>query len=177
VTLDPAIGWILALGLGLLLAAAATHKLADLPRFRAALAGYRLLPEALVTPATAIVIGLEMLATAMLVMPSWRAQGALLAAGLLMVYAFALGLNLLRGRTRIDCGCLGFGRAERISWWIVVRNLVLVGCALIAALPPASRALGALDLLTIGASVTSLAILYPAIPRLAVAPLRPGSAS
>ncbi len=30
-----------------------------------------------------------------------------------------------RGRTSIDCGCLGAGRARRIGGWMVMRNLVL----------------------------------------------------
>ena len=176
-TLDPAIGWILALALALLLGAAAAHKLTDPARFRSVLAGYRLLPEALVPLAAAAVIGVEVLAAGLLVVPSQRARGAALAAGLLVVYALALGLNLLRGRTRIDCGCLGFGRTERISWAMVVRNFAFAALALVALLPSSPRRIEALDVITIGGSVACAAVLYAALTRLTALPYRRGSAS
>ncbi len=176
-TLDPAIGWILALGLALVFLTAAGHKLGDQARFRSALAGYGIIPARLVTGATAGLIGTEILTAALLVIPSRRSLGALLAAMLLVAYSFALGLNLLRGRTRIDCGCFGFGRAERISWWMVIRNLILLlAVALVAMLPISSREIGTLDVVTIVGSVTGAAIIYATYARLAT-PLRQGSAS
>jgi len=49
--------------------------------------------------------------------------------GLLMAgYGAAITVNLLRGRSWIDCGC---GGGEQLSWSLVVRNLVLAGFALL----------------------------------------------
>jgi len=100
-------------------------------------------------------------------LPATRSRGAMLAAVVLVVYAAALALNLRRGRNRIDCGCLGFGQADRIAWWMVARNLALTALALLAAFPVSSRALVALDGLTIGGSVALGAILYLTAARLA----------
>ncbi len=169
-TLDPAIGWILALSLALLLGDAAGHKLHDPARFRSALAGYRLMPDVLVAPAGFGVVAAELLAAVLLVLPSRRAEGATLAAALMCAYALAICVNLLRGRTRIDCGCLGFGRTERIAWWMVARNTVLAAAALGAMRPSATRGLTALDAVTVGGTVLTAALLYQTLGRLASLP-------
>ena len=169
-TLDPAIGWILALSLALLLGDAAGHKLRDPARFRSALAGYRLMPEALVVPAGLGIVAAELLAAVLLVLPSRRAVGAAMAAALMGAYALAMGVNLLRGRTRIDCGCLGFGRTERIAWWMVARNAVLAAAGLGTMLPSATRGLTALDAVTVGGTVLTAALLYETLGRLASLP-------
>jgi hypothetical protein len=49
-----------------------------------------------------------------------------------------------------------------IGPWMVMRNLVLAVLVLAAALPVTSRALTALDALTIGGAVICLAIFYAA---------------
>jgi len=175
--LDPAIAWTLSLGLALLLGAAAGHKLRHVTGFRQVLAGYRLLPPGLLPIAAVVVIGTEVLAAALLALVPTRPGGAALAAGLLAVYAVALAINLLRGRTRIDCGCLPIGRSDRIAWWMVGRNLGLIAIAVVAALPSSPRELVALDLLTIGGTVATVALLYTAVGRLGGAPLRQGGAS
>jgi hypothetical protein len=168
--LDPTVHWILRLGLAWLFAAAATHKLRDREQFRAVLANYRLVPSALVGVAAGVVVGLELFVTALLlVRPS--GAGGLVGAMLLAGYAAALGINLVRGRTRIDCGCLGAGRTSRISWWMVVRNLALAGLALVATLPPGARAVTALDLMTIVGTVLTAALLYLALGQLLSAPV------
>jgi len=175
--LDPAIAWTLSLALALLLGAAAGHKLRDLAGFRRVLAGYRLLPPALLPVVAVLVIGTEIVAAALLVFVPTRSGGAALAAGLLAIYGSALALNLLRGRTRIDCGCLPFGQSDRIAWWMVGRNLGLIAVAGVAALPSSPRELVALDLLTIGGTVLTAALLYSTVARLGGTPLRPGAAS
>ena len=165
-TLDPAICWILALSLALLFGVAARHKLADRGRFLAVLANYDLLPERLIPPAAMTVISAEIVAGLLLVLPAVRATGAYLSVALLGAYAFAIAVNLLRGRTRIDCGCLGFGRHDRIAWTMVARNLVLLALALALLLPASPRGLLALDALTIGASLATVAMLSGTLVRL-----------
>ena len=108
--LDPTLSLIVTLGAALLFGAAAVHKLADWQRFRGALGNYRLLPDPLVLAGAAAVVALEVAACVLLLLPSLRAAGAVLAAALLALYASAIGVNLARGRTSIDCGCLGVGR-------------------------------------------------------------------
>ena len=175
-TIDPAVSWILALSLGLLLGSAGVHKLLDVGGFRSIVAGYRLVPPALEGPAALGVIAAELLAAVLVSVPATRSRGAALAAVVLVIYAAALALNLRRGRNRIDCGCLGFGQADRIAWWMVARNLGLTALALLAAFPVSSRALVALDGLTIGGSVTLGAILYLTAARLATVRMAGASA-
>jgi len=51
------------------------------------------------------------------------------------VFAAAIGLTVARGRTEIACGCFRGDASRRIGWPLVVRNLILAGLALVAALP------------------------------------------
>src|SRR3990170_4114641 len=90
---------------------------------------------------------------------------------LLAAYALAIAINLLRGRTRIDCGCLGFGRHDRIAWTMVARNLVLIALALALLLPASPRRLVAFDVLTISASLAAIALLVATLVRLGALPV------
>jgi len=168
--IDPV--WSLALraGLALLLASAAVAKLRDLGGFTAALAGYRLLPAALAAPAAAVFVAVELLLAAGLWLNPLRAACALGAALLLSLYGIAIALNLARGRRDIDCGCGGPLARQPLSEALVLRNALLVGAALAAALPLAPRALGWLDLWTLTSAVAATAVLYSAANALLARP-------
>lgn len=142
---DSVLQQVLALALALLFLHAAWHKWRAGVRFEAQLAEYRLLPEALV-PGTARVLMLLEFAVALgLVLPLLRQPAALVAAGLLALYAIAIAVNLVRGRHHIDCGC--GDTPQLLSVWLVLRNLFLLAAALVSALPAAPRAPATLDLL------------------------------
>jgi hypothetical protein len=158
--LDPTISWIVTLGAVALFGTAAAHKLGDWRRFSAALGNYRLLPESLIPASAVVVVALELATVGLLLAPMMRPAGAVLAAALLALYAIAIGVNLLRGRASIDCGCLGVGRRAPINPWMVGRNLALAAIVLLAAVPRGSRALAPLDIVTIAGAVLSLAALY-----------------
>lgn len=149
-----------ALALALLWGAGAWHKLADFDRWRGVVANYRLLPTPLELPAAVALPAAECAALLLLPWPATRAGGGVLGAALLALYAAALSLNLARGRTRIDCGCLGAGTG--IAPWMVVRNAVLAAvslalAALPAAMPPAAQVAFAAGL------AATLAVLYPVL--------------
>ncbi len=61
------------------------------------------------------------------------AAAACCAAALLLFYAALMALALLRGRAGTDCGCSGLERAGSLHAGLIVRNLVLVGIAGLAA--------------------------------------------
>lgn len=170
VSLDPAVTWSLGLSLGLMLGLAAAHKFRSLSRFCATLAGYRLVPAVLLAPVAALVIATEIGAALLVVAPAGRSLGGLLVAGLMVIYSGAIAANLLRGRARIDCGCLGAGTSERIAWWMVGRNLLVAGIGLAVRLPAGARPLEGLDWLTVIGTVTAAAILFAAASRLAALP-------
>ena len=105
-------------------------------------------------------------------MPRAAAVGASIAVLLLSVYALAMGVNLLRGRRDLDCGCMGPGARSPIGPELLVRNLFLVVAALVAGFAPIhARALVWVDFVTVPLAVAVLAALYAAVERvLALAP-------
>lgn len=160
--MDPAIDLTIRAALALLFAVGAAHKLRDLAAFRGTFADYRLLPGAV---AWAVPVA-EAAVTLLLLAPPTRAIGKAGAAGLLVAYAAAIGVNLARGRRHIDCGCAG-PRAERpIGPGLVVRNALLAAVALAALAPVRPRPLVWVDALTVSGAVLTLVALYLAADRL-----------
>ena len=150
VSLDPALGLALRGGLVLLLGSAAWHKLRDLAAFRAALAGYRLLPERAIALAAILFVAAELVTAGALL---FSASAGYAAAALLVLYSLAIGVNLARGRREIDCGCFGPAARQPLSPALLVRNAALVALALLAALPAQPRPLVWVDGLTIAAAI------------------------
>jgi hypothetical protein len=169
--MDPVFDATLRAALALLFLVAAAHKLRDLGRFRATLADYRVLPDPLVAPAAALVVAAEVAVATALALPVGRTLGLAGAAGLLLVYAAAIAVNLVRGRRHIDCGCTGPAARRRISGWLVARNAVIALASIVGLLPVAPRPLVWMDALTVTAATATLAALYAAADRLlALAP-------
>lgn len=174
--IDPLASRALALGLGLLLLVAAWHKVAARNAFVAALGDYRLLPDSLVRPVAWLLPVVEATLGVLWLAGIARGSVALATIALLGAYAAAMAINLRLGRWNIGCGC-GFGggasgRDQPLSWWLVLRNLLLVVATALAALPPSSRALGAYDWLTLVLAQVALATLYSGASQL----LRNGAA-
>lgn len=161
--IDPLVGRVIALGLALLLLAAAWHKIAAREEFVAILRGYELVPAALLRAAAVLIPATEVVLAVAWLAGLARVAVAIATAVLLLVYAVAIAVNLHRGRIQIDCGCgLGgsAGNRQRLSAWLVARNLVLAGLALLAAFPATGRALGLVDALTLAAATAAAALLY-----------------
>jgi hypothetical protein len=177
VTLEPVLSWILALCCAVLLTWAAVHKLAQWRDFISVVDNYRIVHARLVSSAAAIVTTSELSASLLLLPPVTRPYGALAAALLFAAYAGVIALNLLRGRTSIDCGCATASKRRRIGAWMVWRNVVLAAAASLAAVPMSARNLSAPDVLSICASVTALALLYAAFDQLAATTSKTGLAS
>lgn len=108
----------------LVLLRAIVHKLYDLAGFAAVVAEYRIIPTSGAMAAAVGLAGAEVAAVLLLITPTTHSIGALVAAALFGIYAVAIGVNLLRGRTQIDCGC--GGRGQGISLALVLRNGLLV---------------------------------------------------
>lgn len=175
--LEPVYSWILALGCALLLARAAAHKLEQRRELVAIVANYRIVPASWAAIVAVIVVICEISAALLLVNPTTRSLGAIMAAALFVTYAAAIALNLKRGRMHIDCGCVGASQRRAIGAWMVWRNGVLTVAAALAAMPIAERALSTLDLLTISGSIAVLALLYAAFDQLGAIVTRTRTAS
>jgi uncharacterized membrane protein YphA (DoxX/SURF4 family) len=163
---DPALASLAVLLLAIVFGVAALAKLRDLDAFQGVVEQYRLLPDALVGPFVRVLPVVELGAALGLLLPTTRTLAAATLVGLLVLFAAAMAINLARGRSDIDCGCFIGVQKQRISWALVVRNLVLAGFGLLLLVEGTGRPLAALDWVTIGAAAASLVLLYEAIGRL-----------
>jgi len=164
--IDPALGSLIVVCIMTLLVTAAAHKLRDPVRFALVLAAYRVLPQAAARGLAWTVPCAELAIALALPWPRTRRWAALAAAGLLLLYAAGMALNLARGRRDLDCGCTAAGRRRPIAPWMVWRNLALALASATAALSWAPRALEGVDLLTIAAGAVASLVLYAALDRL-----------
>lgn len=160
IPLDPVPLWVLTLSLVGLWARAVLHKLRDVARFQATLQAYAILPEGIVPLMSRLVPMGELFIAVGLLLPFSRRVAAAAGGLLLLIYAAAMGINLRRGRRGLDCGCAGFGREQRISPALLLRNGILGLLSLgIAILPVTDRSLRWLDAFTVAAAVLAIALM------------------
>jgi hypothetical protein len=113
---------------------AAYGKLRHWTVLQGVVANYRLLPQVLVAPVAYLLPPVEGLLGAALMLhlgSPWPEMGA---AALLIVFAAAMGINMVRGRRHIDCGCFQNALKQTLSWKLVLRNValaLLLGVALL----------------------------------------------
>jgi hypothetical protein len=149
-SIDPVWVWIARLGVSVLFAAAGLSKLWQRAAFRDAIAAYDLLPRQTVAPAAFILAATEVAAAILLLVPAGRSAGAILLGGLLLLFTAAIAINLVRGRTDIDCGCWMFGAGQPgqrhgIGGATLARNAVLAVLVLVASIPAEGRVLAVTD--------------------------------
>ncbi len=175
--LDPAVSLIITVGFTLLLIGAGGHKLTNRTRFRAILQAYEILPVVLVTIA-ALTLGIVELVLGFAWAAGWQTElVAWVTALLLTAYALAIAINLIRGRSYIDCGC-GFASTigktkeqdgiQQLSIGLLLRNAVLITGALVATLQTTDRLLGVIDYVGVVAASLILLLLYGAFNQLLV---------
>ena len=116
------------LALAVLFVLAGLAKLLNLAAFTRAVANYRLLPTAAVRPVATALPGLELATGLLLLLGLGTRPVAATLALMLLGFALAVSVNLLRGR-RIDCGCFTGPGPRRITWATVARNLGLAAVA------------------------------------------------
>jgi Methylamine utilisation protein MauE len=161
--LDPVAAKTISLGAALLFGSAALHKLRAPREFAATLAAYELIPRALVNTAASLLFTAESMVAVGLMRPSFVRAASLLGAVLLLAYAISIAINLMRGRRDLDCGCSALGGRRPVAPWMVARNLIVAVAMLLLLAPNATRALTAIDLLTIGACLVTGTMLYLSI--------------
>jgi Methylamine utilisation protein MauE len=144
--------------LALVMFAAAWHKLSQPDVFAGALADYRLLPQGAVPLVARVLPFVEAALGIGILMPATRAYALPALAGLVLIYAAAMALNLARGRFNIDCGC--GGATHPLSWALVARNVVLAAAAVLASRPALERAVDWFDTLTLILGVLAFYGLY-----------------
>jgi methylamine utilization protein MauE len=159
-SIDPAIGDLLAVALALIFGASGVLKVRDSDAFAGAVANYRLLPAWAEPPFARALPLAECACAAGLLFGATRAASAIGLIALLGLFTGAITINLLRGRTDIDCGCFGPALRQPLSGWLLARNAALMIIAVAVALPASARDLQGLDRITIGLGAATLTILY-----------------
>ncbi|MGQ9425437.1 MauE/DoxX family redox-associated membrane protein [Gilvimarinus sp. F26214L] len=162
--IDPLILLVISTSLALLFFMAARHKQADYARFQVQLDAYQIVPDPLVKPVARVLPWLEMTLVVLLLVPATRAVAGTLAASLLVIYAIAMSISLMRGRSEIDCGC--GGSPQTLSGWLLLRNAVLAMGALSLAVPSSARALSLLDASLMVLLTAALALSYLMVEQL-----------
>lgn len=118
-------------GLGALFLVAGIAKLRAHDTFLGTLAAYRLLPDWSYESA-AWALAVAETAVAVLLFSGFGARiGGGVAAVLLVVFACAMGMNVLRGRMDLSCGCTPGVAGQKLSWAVVLRTLACAGVALV----------------------------------------------
>jgi Methylamine utilisation protein MauE len=161
---DPVLLRALGAALSAVLLIGAVQKLREREVFADVLAQYRLLPAGLLPAVSWALPLLEAAAGLALLFAASRAAGAVLAVAVLAVVTGAVVVNLLRGRTELDCGCGGPG--QRIGWGLVGRNALLMAAAVLAAGEGGPREFVWIDYVTLGGATLALLGLYTAVNQL-----------
>jgi hypothetical protein len=155
---DLALSWSVAVGAlaALVFARAGALKLRDWSSLAGVVENYDLLPAFMAPPVAAVLPIVEItLAVALAVSAPfaalwpapWLAAVPAAAAGLLLVFALAMAINLARGRSHIDCGCGDARGRQPLSAGLVIRNLAMAAALILAAaLAPEPARGGARDL-------------------------------
>lgn len=164
-TIDPLIAKAIALGLGLMFALGAFHKLSTMDQFKVIISEYQLLPAWLAASAAWMIASVESaLAVGWIFLPTqWLVPAASVA--LLLTYTMAIGVNLARGRIHISCGCSFSGRDDsdqQLSSGLLGRNAVLVALALVTTLPAIERDFTFGDYWLLAAALLASTLLYAA---------------
>ncbi len=157
---DPAIAILIACSMAALFASASWHKFRHYREFVAALGAYRLLPASSVSSAAVLLAGLEAATALGLLVSFTRAIAAATGCSLLLLYAGAVAVNLIRGRVNLDCGCMGPTQRQPIRAWMVGRNVALTVYLGLSTLTPTDRVLSATDFITVGAGTLVVVLLY-----------------
>lgn len=152
--------------IGLLFATSFLHKLLNFPDFVASVRDYRLLWSGLTLPIAGMLAFMELAVVVALVQSGSRDVGAILAIVLLLLYAAGIGINLLRGRTAVHCGCSWGNDQQFINPRLVLRNAGLAAVAGVILLPSNGRELLWMDWVSVVATTLVSAFFYLAVENL-----------
>ena len=170
-SVDAAVALTAALAVAGILIATAIPKLQAPAYFEGIVVDYQILPAGLSRVLARALPWVELCAALALMPTATRSYAAALLAVLVSAFGAAVTINLLRGRTRLDCGC-GLSGANGtngtsdgksyLSWPLLGRNVFLLLLLALAASPDAGRALLLQDALTVGFGGAALIGLYVA---------------
>ncbi len=68
----------------------------------------------------------ELVASIMMILGIYTKYALLLVLLLITLYSISIVINLLKGRTNIECGCGGLLGSHNLSWKLIYRNALLI---------------------------------------------------
>lgn len=144
--------------LGALFLASAVSKIRNPATFRRTVRTYELVPRRAVAAVAHLVVASEVLLGLSLLAGFAKTVSLGAASAMLLVFATAITVNLLRGRS-FDCGCYGLELRAPISWRHVVRNCGLGALAAIGAIVAPTDAgplIPSLVLMSVGVAIPAV---------------------
>lgn len=168
-----------AIGTGIVFVEAGLAKLRHRDIVPGVVANYRLLPESMVEPVATLLplveLGLGLGLIASVLTGGTLSLLGLPAAALFLVFAWAMAINIRRGRRAIDCGCGRSQLRQPLSWGLVARNGVLAVLVAVHALPGENASAVDIGLALIaGTALFGIVLLFNALAALAASPLASG---
>jgi Methylamine utilisation protein MauE len=143
------------------------HKVVSWSSFRVTLSKYMsglgVSRAPLVNTVAIIVVATEIGAVAVCAWPGSGGVAASIIGGVLLAYAGAMFVNLMRGNVLLDCGCSWGPARQPIGYGLVARNIGLALLALVLAVPVAARPLEPVDILSAVMAAVTGACLYAAL--------------
>ena len=139
---SPRLHLVLRVLLGLYFVHASLAKIADPPAFARIVYQWQVLGPISSNLAAVTLPWVELVAGALLIVGFWKQDAAVVVALMLAVFLVAAGLVLTRGIDVVNCGCTSVAAAttpggwppawtQGVGWYLVVRNLLMLGAALV----------------------------------------------
>lgn len=157
--MDPVLIWSGSIVFFLLFLSAGVHKITAPAYYRGLIGRYLPLPP---VPAgvAGSVAGITEISTGILILlPVSRPVAAWCALALLLAYFLLIMTGLLRGLD-MDCGCSGPLGRQKLSVWLLFRNLVLAAGVWLLTMPSTSRLTGVADIMIVVCSSAALIMIY-----------------
>ena len=121
------------IAIGAVFVYAALPKIGDVGSFAKQVHNYRLVPIALENVFAMTLPWIELLAGVALIVGIGVRSGAVLSAGLMVVFIVAIGQAVARGLD-IDCGCFGTSDAAQVGVRRIVEDFVFLALAIVGSL-------------------------------------------
>lgn len=164
--IDPLFSSAALLFTGMFLFLSGVHKIREKKVFHAALMAYKILPDWSLRGVKYTLPTMELLSAVALLTPITRTLGIAMSALLLCIYGVAMAINLVRGRTEIECGCSFHKAGTPLSYWLLLRNALLLLIALTPLLPLNDRGVTGLDHFNSVIGAVTVGVLYLSIEHL-----------
>jgi hypothetical protein len=124
------------IAVGAMLLSAGAMKVLHWQEFKGVVAAYRLVPVRWSASVAAAIVPVELLLGMALVLGFQAPATSGASAVLLMLFAAAMAINILRGRASIDCGCFQTALRHPLDWRLVARNTLIAAALVMTGMMP-----------------------------------------